>query len=148
MVSSRLTDFGISATILLNAAIYYIGETERECMIRHGITLLLLLTAPVKADNQTLTTKQGVEQLAEHYLKTLVPEKFKDIPMPDIKGDVSLKKFKHFKYTPDDSNFTWDTNIQSLDQLGITHQGENHNSYYSIDEDGDFQFQWRFKKTF
>jgi len=32
--------------------------------------------------------------------------------------------------------------------LGITHQGENHNSYYSLDQDGDVEFQWRFKKTF
>ncbi len=148
LVPSRLTDFGISATILLNSAIYYIGETERECMIKRGITLLFFLTAPVQADTQTLTTQQGLEQLAEHYVDMVIPNRFKDIPMPDIKGDVSLKKFKHFKYTPDNSNLTWDTNIQSLDQLGITHQGENHNSYYSLDQDGDVEFQWRFKKTF
>ena len=99
LVPSRLTDFGISATILLNSAIYYIGETERECMIKRGITLLFFLTAPVQADTQTLTTQQGLEQLAEHYVDMVIPNRFKDIPMPDIKGDVSLKKFKHFKYT-------------------------------------------------
>jgi hypothetical protein len=117
-------------------------------MIRYGITLLLLITAPVKADNQIETAQQHVEHLAEHYLKNLVPDRFKDIPLPNLQGDVSLKKFKHFEYTPDDSNFTWDTNLQTLDQLGIKHQGENHKSYYSIDEDGDFEFQWRFKKSF
>lgn len=117
-------------------------------MIRYGITLLLLFTAPVRADSEIQTTEQHLEQLAQHYIEKLVPERFKDIPMPDIKGDVSVKKFKQFNYTPNDSNFTWDTDIQHLDQLGLSHQGENHNSYYSIDQDGDFEFQWRFKKSF
>jgi len=148
LVSRRLTVFGIPATILLNSAIYYVGETERECMIKHGITLLLLLTAPVQADSDKLTVPHTVEQLAEHYVNSLIPERFRDIPMPDIQGDVALKRFKYFQYTPDNSQFTWDTNLQSLDQLGITHQGENHDSNLNVDQDGDFQFQWRFKKTF
>ena len=117
-------------------------------MWKKSIIVLALLTATAKADTHQLTKERGIEQLAEHYVDMVIPNRFKDIPMPDIKGDVSLKKFKHFKYTPDNSNLTWDTNIQSLDQLGITHQGENHNSYYSLDQDGDVEFQWRFKKTF
>ena len=118
-------------------------------MLNRSIIVLLLLTATAKADSQSLTPEQGLEQLAEHYVDKIIPDRFKDLPMPDIKGDVSLKKFKHFSYTPDNhSNFTLDTNIQSLDQLGLKHQGENHNSYYSVNEDGDFEFQWRFKKTF
>ena len=118
-------------------------------MWKRSIIVLALLTATAKADTHTLTKEQGIEQLAEHYMDKIIPDRFKDIPMPDIKGDVTLKKFKHFSYTPDNHNsFTWDTNLQSLDQLGLKHQGENHNSYYSVDEHGDFEFQWRFKKTF
>lgn len=118
-------------------------------MWKRSIIVLALLTATAKADTHTLTKEQGIEQLAEHYVDLIIPDKFKDIPMPDIKGDVTLKKFKHFSYTPDNhSSFTLDTDLQSLDQLGLKHQGENHNSYYSVDEDGDFEFQWRFKKTF
>ena len=118
-------------------------------MLHRSIIVLLLITATAKADSQSLTAEQGLEQLAEHYLVPIIPDRLKDLPMPDIKGDVSLKKFKHFSYTPDNhSDFTVNTDIQSLDHLGLQHQGENHNSYYSVNQDGDFEFQWRFKKTF
>lgn len=118
-------------------------------MLHRSIIVLALLTATAKADSQSLTAEQGLEQLAEHYVVRIIPDRFRDLPMPDIKGDASLKKFKHFSYTPDNhSNFTVNTDIQSLDQLSLQHQGENLNSYYSVNEDGDFEFQWRFKKTF
>lgn len=111
--------------------------------------MLTLLTATAQADTNQLTAEQTAKNLAEHYVDVLIPDKFKDIPMPDVKGEVKIKKFKHFEYTPDNhSNFTVDTDIQSLDQLGLKHQGENHNSYYSVNQDGNFEFQWRFKKTF
>ena len=65
-------------------------------MWKRSIIVLALLTATAKADTHTLTKEQGLEQLAEHYVDLIIPDRFKDIPMPDIKGDVTLKKFKHF----------------------------------------------------
>ena len=122
----------------------------RGFMIKRSLIILTILTATAQADSTQLTEEQGLEQLAHHYLDKIIPERFKDIPMPDVKGEVELKKFKHLEYTPDwnHSRMTLDTELDSLDYLGMQFQGENYSTHYRLDSDGDFQFGWQFKKTF
>ena len=112
--------------------------------------MLTLLTATAQADPIQMTAEQTAKNLAEHYVDILIPDKFKDIPMPDVKGEVKIKKFKHFEYTPDwnHSRMTLDTHLDSLDHLGMTYQGDNHTTHYQLGSDGDFTFGWQSKKTF
>ena len=119
-------------------------------MIKRSLIILTILTATAQADGTQLTEEQGFEQLAQHYIDKIIPERFKDIPMPDVKGEVELKKFKSLQYTPDwnPSRMTLDTELDSFDTLGMKYQGDNHITHYRLDSNGDFQFGWQFKKTF
>ena len=122
----------------------------RGFMIKRSLIILTILTATAQADSTQLTEEQGLEQLAHHYLDKVKPETYKHIPMPEVKGELELKNFQHQEYTPDwnHSRMTLDTELDSLDYLGMQFQGENYSTHYRLDSDGDFQFGWQFKKTF
>lgn len=128
----------------------YNDKYLRGNMIKKTIIMLTLLTATAQADPIQMTAEQTAKNLAEHYVDILIPDKFKDIPMPDVKGEVKIKKFKHFEYTPDwnHSRITLDTELDSFDHVGMHYQGENYSTHYRLDSDGDFQLGWQFKKTF
>ena len=40
------------------------------------------------------------------------------------------------------------TDMKDLDRLGMNYSTDNTNSSLFLDDDGDFQLNWTFKKTF
>tara|TARA_B100000941_G_scaffold192593_1_gene139382 strand:+ start:167 stop:499 length:333 start_codon:yes stop_codon:yes gene_type:complete len=89
--------------------------------------------------------------IVKHYIGPKIPDhlitKFKSIA-PDVPGDVKLKKMKEFHWSPDNSTATFYTDLDNPDSLGMKYYTENSNSSLFLDDDGDFQLNWSFKKTF
>ena len=89
--------------------------------------------------------------IVKHYIGPKIPDqlitKFKSIT-PDVPGDVKLKKLKEFHWSPDNSTATFYTDIDNPDSLGMKYYTDNSDSSLFLDDDGDFQLNWSFKKTF
>ena len=45
-------------------------------MIKRSLIIFIVLTATAQADSTQLTEEKGLEQLAEHYIDKIIPERF------------------------------------------------------------------------
>lgn len=144
-----MTIFGNCATILLNSAIYCIDETERKCMNKYAITLLLLLTAPSKAEpNLHDSGGDQWEHIAQQILQDILPTPFKDIDLPEVPGKVEIKKLKELHWNSDHIQLNFHTDVLDPNSINMNYQTDHTQSILQMDSSGEFQFTWHFKKTF
>ena len=116
------------------------------------IIIAVNLSYPVWAEEQPKVLDiLDPTDIVKHYIGPKIPDhlitKFKSIA-PDVPGDVKLKKMKEFHWSPDNSTATFYTDLDNPDSLGMKYYTENSNSSLFLDDDGDFQLNWTFKKTF
>tara|TARA_A100001388_G_scaffold155144_1_gene115409 strand:+ start:3576 stop:3917 length:342 start_codon:yes stop_codon:yes gene_type:complete len=88
--------------------------------------------------------------LLQHYIDPYIPKDFINKYKPDIEieGRVDVKKFRNLYWYNEAENFNMYTDMKDLDRLGMNYSTDNTNSSLFMDNHGDFQLNWTFKKTF
>tara|TARA_B100000676_G_scaffold24448_1_gene21960 strand:- start:357 stop:710 length:354 start_codon:yes stop_codon:yes gene_type:complete len=88
--------------------------------------------------------------ILQHYLDPYIPRDFINKYKPDIEieGRVDVKKLRNLYWYNESENFNMYTDVRDLDSLGMNYSTDNTNSSLFLDDDGDFQLNWSFKKTF
>lgn len=117
-------------------------------MLIRGLTVLILLTATVKAEPTAYNKTTDYEDIALDYLETLVPESLRHLALPNVPGEVKLKKLKELHWNSNDTQLNFNTELDNLDSLGMNYSTENTQSRLQLDSSGEYQFRWQFKKTF
>ena len=118
------------------------------------IIVAVFLSYPVWAEEQPkdadVENHFDPSDLIEHYLDSYIPKDFinKYKPDIDIEGRVDVKKFHNLYWYNESENFNMYTDMKDLDRLGMNYSTDNTNSSLFLDDDGDFQLNWTFKKTF
>ena len=117
-------------------------------MIKRCITILILCTAPLNAEPNQPDNTVNYEDIARDYLETLVPESMRNLALPNVPGEVKLKKLKELHWNSNETNLNFNTELDNLDSLGMNYATENTQSTFELDSSGEYQFRWQFKKTF
>lgn len=118
------------------------------------IILTVCLSTSVRAEEQPkdVEIKNHFEptDLLTHYIDPYIPKDLIDRYKPDIdiEGRIDIKKFRDLYWYNESENFHMFTDVKSLDRLGMNYSTDKTNSSLSMDNDGDFQLNWTFKKNF
>lgn len=118
------------------------------------IILTVCLSTSVRAEEQPkdVEIKNHFEptDLLTHYIDPYIPKDLIDRYKPDIdiEGRIDIKKFRDLYWYNESENFHMFTDVKSLDRLGMNYSTDKTNSSLSMDNDGDFQLDWTFKKNF
>lgn len=117
-------------------------------MIKQCITILILCTTPLGAESIQYDKTIHYKDIAQDYLDTLIPESLQHITLPNVPGEVRLKKLKELHWNSNETNLNFNTELDNLNSLGMNYSTENTQSTFELDSSGEYQFRWQFKKTF
>ena len=118
------------------------------------IIIAVSLSYPVWAEEQSkdvdIKSHFDPTDLRQHYIDPYIPKDFINKYKPDIEieGRVDVKKFRNLYWYNEAENFNVYTDVKDLDKLGMNYSTDNTNSSLFMDNHGDFQLNWTFKKTF
>lgn len=118
------------------------------------IILTVCLSTSVRAEEQPkdveIKNHFDPTDLLTHYIDPYIPKDLIDRYKPDIdiEGRIDIKKFRDLYWYNESENFHMFTDVKSLDRLGMNYSTDKTNSSLSMDNDGDFQLNWTFKKNF
>ena len=118
------------------------------------IILAVYLSTSVRAEEQPkdvdIKSHLDPTDLLQHYIDPYIPKDLitKYTPNIDIEGRFDVKKFRNLYWYNEAENFNLYTDVKDLDKLGMNYSTDNTNSSLFMDNHGDFQLNWTFKKTF
>ncbi len=116
--------------------------------------LAFILSTPVWSEEQPkdvdIKNHFDPTDILQHYIDPYIPKDFIDKYTPDIdiEGRVDVKKLRNLYWYNESENFNMYTDVKDLDKLGMNYSTDNTNSSLFMDNHGDFQLNWTFKKTF
>ena len=118
------------------------------------IIIAVNLSYPVWAEEQPkdvdIKSHFDPTDLLQHYIDPYIPKDFINKYKPDIEieGRVDVKKLRNLYWYNESENFNMYTDVRDFDKLGMNYSTDNTNSSLFMDNHGDFQLNWTFKKTF
>ena len=117
-------------------------------MWRWLTVLAFILSTPVWSEEQPkdvdIKSHFDPTDILQHYLDPYIPKDFINKYKPDIELVKEVGEFiKH-----ESENFNMYTDVRDFDKLGMNYSTDNTNSSLFMDNHGDFQLNWTFKKTF
>ena len=123
-------------------------------MWRWLTVLAFILSTPVWSEEQPkdvdINSHFDPTDILQHYLDPYIPNDFINKYKPDIEieGRVDVKKLRNLYWYNESENFNMYTDVRDFDKLGMNYSTDNTNSSLFMDNHGDFQLNWTFKKTF
>ena len=123
-------------------------------MWRWLTVLAFILSTPVWSEEQPkdvdIKSHFDPTDILQHYLDPYIPKDFINKYKPDIEieGRVDMKKLRNLYWYNESENFNMYTDVRDFDKLGMNYSTDNTNSSLFMDNHGDFQLNWTFKKTF
>jgi len=123
-------------------------------MWRWLTVLAFILSTPVWSEEQPkdvdIKSHFFPSYILQHSLDPYIPKDFINKYKPDIEieGRVDVKKLRNLYWYNESENFNMYTDVRDFDKLGMNYSTDNTNSSLFMDNHGDFQLNWTFKKTF